>query len=144
VLVLLVTALAPPSSFAEQKNNIEGAWLVSVTGAGIPAWYRALATFTRDGNLIQTVTDSAISTGHGQWTNTHGRQFAITTLLLQFDTTGDFIGTLKARATLKLDKTGNVFTSEEYLFESFDRDGNLLASGTGTAHGTRIVVDPLP
>jgi hypothetical protein len=148
VLIFVTTAMAPRSGFADPKGNIDGAWLVAISaGPGtppLPSWYRALATFTRDGGLIQAITDPSIATGHGQWVETPGRRFAVTTLLFQFDATGVFLGTLKARATLKLDKTGDEFTSDEYLFEFFDRDGNLLASGTGTARGTRIVVEPLP
>ena len=110
----------------------------------LPNWYQALATFTSDGGLIETITDPSIGTGHGRWAKIHGQEFAVTTLLFRFDSTGDFLGTLKARATIALDKTGNEFTSDAYLFEFFDRDGNLLTSGVGKAHGRRIVVQPLP
>lgn len=148
VLLLLVTALTPLPSFADLQGKIEGAWLVSITGGQgtppLPNWYRALATFTRDGGLIETITDPSIGTGHGRWVKTHSQEFAVTTLLFQFGAAGNFAGTLKARATLTLDAKGNEFTSDEYLFEFFDPNGNLLASGVGTAHGTRIRVEPLP
>ncbi len=148
LLIFLITAIAPRSGFADSKGDIEGAWIVSITGGpgtpSLPSWYRALATFTHDGGLIETITDPLIGTGHGRWVKTHGHEYAVTTLLFRFDATGDFLGTLKARATLALSKTGNEFDSSEYLFEFFDRDGNLLASGTGTAHGTRLTVEALP
>ena len=148
VLLLLVTALTPLPSFADLQGKIEGAWLVSITGGQgtppLPNWYRALATFTRDGGLIETITDPSIGTGHGRWVRVGRRDFAITTFLFQFDAAGNFIGTLKARATLTLNNKGDKFTSDEYLFEFFDRDGNFLGSGVGTAHGTRIEVEPLP
>jgi len=147
-LVFLSTVMVPPLSFADGQSTIVGAWRVFISGGPgtppLPDWYQALATFTRDGGLIETITDPSIGTGHGRWVKTHRRQFAVTTLLFQFDAAGVFVGTLKARANLTLDKAGNEFTSDKYLFEFFDRDGNLLTSGVGAAHGTRIEVEPLP
>jgi hypothetical protein len=143
-----LTVMAPRSGFADEQGRIEGAWVISITGGvgtpTLPSWYQALATFTHEGGLIETITDPSIGTGHGRWAKVHGREFAVTTLLFRFDATGDLLGTLKARATIALDKTGNEFTSDEYLFEFFDRNGTLLTSGVGKAHGSRIVVQPLP
>ena len=148
VIGVLFCVMAPHPSFAQEEGKIEGAWVVSITGGQgtptLPSWYRALATFTRDGGLIETITDPSILTGHGRWAKGHGRDFAVTTLLFRFDAAGDFLGTLKARGNLTLDRAGNEFTSDAYLFEFFDPNGNLLTSGVGKAHGTRIVVEPLP
>jgi hypothetical protein len=94
--------------------------------------------------VIETITDPSIGTGHGRWVKTHGQEFAVTTFLFRFDATGDFQGTLRARATIALDKTGNEFNSDNYLFEFFDKNGNFQTSGVGKAHGRRIVVQPLP
>ena len=147
-LVFLFTALAPSASFADIQGKIEGTWRVSITGGPgtppLPDWYGALATFIRGGALIQTITDPFIGTGHGQWKKVHSRDFAITTFLFQFDASGNFLGTLKARATLTLNDKGDEFTSDQYLFEFFDPDGHLQTSGVGKAHGTRIQVEPLP
>jgi hypothetical protein len=143
-----LTVMAPRSSLAGEQGKIEGAWVITITGGvgtpSLPSWYRALATFTRDGGLIETITDHSISTGHGRWAKGHGQEFALTTLLFRFDGAGNFLGTLKARGNVTLDKTGDEFTSDAYLFEFFDPDGNLVTSGVGKGHGTRIVVQPLP
>jgi hypothetical protein len=147
----VLAVVAPTSASADhgdQQGQIEGAWVVSITGGPgtppLPSWYQALATFTREGSLIETITDPSIGTGHGRWTRGRGREVGVTTLLFRFDATGDFLGTLRARANLTVDRSGNEFTSDEYLFEFFDRNGTLLTSGVGKAHGKRIVVVSLP
>jgi hypothetical protein len=146
---VLWTVVNPRQVLAGEGDGIPGAWVVSITGGPgtppLPNWYRALATFTDDGGLIQTITDPSIGTGHGRWSKLHGgRGFAVTTLLFRFDASGDFQGTLKARGTLTLDRTGNQFTSDPYVFEFFDRDGNFVGTGRGVAVGKRITVEPLP
>jgi hypothetical protein len=146
ITVILVTAMVTQSRLSSASSpgqQMEGSWLVAVAGEGLPRWYSALATFTRDGGVVQTVTDPLISTGHGEWVRTGDREFAVTTLLLRFDETGDFIGTIKGRAVFKLNETLDELTSDRYLWELFDRDGNPLSSGVGTAQGTRIRVEPL-
>ena len=140
---------APRHVLAGDGEGIQGAWIVSITGGPgtppLPNWYRALATFTDDGGLIQTITDPSIGTGHGRWEKLHrGQGFAVTTLLFRFDAAGDFQGTLKARGTLTLDRTGNQFTGDPYVFEFFDKDGNFVGTGRGVAVGKRITVEPLP
>jgi hypothetical protein len=146
--IILCTALAPGTSAAHPPQKIEGSWVVSITGGSgtptLPVWYQALATFSRDGGLIETITDPGIQTGHGSWIRTGNREFTVITLLFQFDTAGQFLGTLKARATLKVNQSGDEFTSDQYLFEFFDPAGNPVTSGEGMAHGSRIEVEPLP
>jgi hypothetical protein len=148
VTAVLVSVMTPGSILAEHRGSIEGAWVISITaGPGtppLPSWYKALATFAPDGGLIETITDPLIGTGHGRWTRIHGGGVAITTLLFQFDASGHFLGTLKARANLTVDRSGDTLSSDAYLFEFFDPNGNLVTSGQGAAHGTRIVVQPLP
>jgi hypothetical protein len=146
---LCLTALSPPRSFAESKGKLEGSWSVRITGGPgtptLPSWYRALVTFTREGGLAATITDSSISTGHGAWIHTGHHEFAVTIELLQFDASGDFAGTLKAAATLALDKSGTAFTSDDYRFAFFDVDGNPTGfTGVGQATGTRLVVPSTP
>lgn len=141
-------------ALAEQKSkssddSLEGSWTVTIKeGPGtpeLPSWYKALVTFNPGGGLVATITDALLKTGHGAWTQTGKRKFAVTILLFQFDPIGKFLGTLKARATLKLHGKSDTFESDDYQFEFFDPDGNSIGFfGVGTAHGTRIAVELLP
>ena len=132
---------APPGP----KDDITGSWRVRIVGGPgtppLPSWYGALATFDRDGGLVATIRDSSISTGHGAWTQTKHREFSILIELPVFDASGDFAGTLKATATLKLDESGSTFSSDDYAFERLDKDGNSTGfAGVGQAFGTRITI----
>ena len=134
-------SLAPPGP----KDDIAGSWRVRIVGGPgtppLPSWYGALATFTRDGGLVATIRDSSISTGHGAWIPTKRREFAISIELLLFDSAGEFAGTLRSTATLRVDKDGSAFTSDDYAFESFDINGNPTGfAGVGQALGTRLTV----
>jgi hypothetical protein len=76
---------------------------------------------------------------------TRKERFAVTILLFQFSPAGLFLGTLKARATLEVNDKSDTFDSDDYQFEFFDSVGNPTGFvGVGTAHGTRIKVEPLP
>ena len=148
VTTVLLAALGSYPAFADEKS-IEGSWTVTITGGPgtppLPTWYGALVTFTPNGGLISTITDPLITTGHGSWAKTKKQNFAITILLRQFGPTGNFLGTLKARATLKVSKSGDEFSSDDYRFEFFDSNGNPTPFvGVGAAHGKRIEVEPLP
>jgi len=128
---------------------LEGSWTVGITGGqgtpDLPSWYKAQVTFTPGGGLVATITDASIQTGHGAWVQVGKRKFAITISLFQFDESGNFVGTLKARATLKVDKKSQTFASDDYQFELVDPNGNPTGlAGVGTAHGERIKAEALP
>lgn len=152
-IVVVAFLTAPGVALAEQKskanNLLEGSWTVTITeGPGtpdLPSWYKAHVTFTPGGGVVATITDANIKTGHGTWVQLGKRKFAVTILLAQFDGQGNFLGTLKARATLQVDKKSQTFDSDNYQFEFFDPDGNPTGVlGVGSAHGVRIKGEPLP
>ncbi len=145
-VALLVGPLGTAPSFADTKELV-GTWSATITGGPgtppLPTWYGALVTFDRDGGLVATITDPLITTGHGAWLKTGHRTFVVTILLRQFDAAGNFLGTLRARATIVVNREGDQFTGDPYSFEFFDENGNPTSfAGVGTAHGTRIVVEP--
>ena len=154
VITILTVLTGNGFAFAEQRSNssgdsLEGSWAVSIKeGPGtpdLPDWYQALVTFSPRGGLVATITDPLLKTGHGAWVQTGGRKFAVTILLFQFDSAGNFLGTLKARATLRVHNRSDTFDSDDYQFEFFDPDGNPTGFvGVGTAHGTRVKVELLP
>ena len=150
-LVAVLTALVgSQGTLAGQKSkskaSLLGSWSVSITGGpgtpDLPDWYGAQLTVSPGGGMVATITDPNIQTGHGAWSRLAKRKFAVTIFLFQFDPSGDFVGTLKARATLKLNKKSTSFESDDYRFEFFDPDGNPTGlSGVGAAHGVRIAVE---
>jgi hypothetical protein len=150
VMTVLIVATGNPSAFADGKaKRLEGSWRVTITGGPgtptLPTWYQALVTFGLDGGLVATITDPLLQTGHGAWGKTRRERFAVTILLFQFSPAGSFLGTLKARATLEVNDNSDTFDSDDYQFEFFDPVGNPTGFvGVGTAHGTRIKVEPLP
>jgi len=147
IAVLLVAIAQSPGFADDDARGLEGSWRVTITAGTpeLPSWYQALVTFAPGGGLVATVTDPLLNTGHGAWAKKRHRAFAITILLFQFSSEGQFLGTLKARATLELERKGNTFESDDYQFESFDRDGNPTGFvGFGAAQGVRIKAEPLP
>ena len=148
-ITFLIVTMGSHSSYADQKSTLlEGSWVVRITGGqgtpDLPSWYQANVTFSRGGGLVATITDPLLSTGHGAWSKTGKRDFAVTIIFFQFDPDGNFLGTLKARATLTVNDTSDTFTSDDYQFEFFDPDGNPTGFvGVGEADGTRINVEPL-
>lgn len=145
----LLMAIPPASRADDSAAPLEGSWVVSIAGGNgtppLPTWYRALVTFSRSGGLVATITDATISTGHGAWLRTGPRTFAISILLNQFDSDGVFLGTLKARSTLTVNRRGDAFTGDPYEFAFFDPQGTATPFvGIGIAHGVRIVAERLP
>ena len=82
------------------------------------------------------------SSGHGAWLQTGQGRFAVTfqVLLFEEDAPAPLSATIRANATL--DSTGNGLTAP-FRGEVMLPDGTVVQSLTGTAQGTRIMVEPL-
>ena len=123
------------SSFPE----LEGSWEVTVmpTGGGPIV---DIATFTKDGGVINVDPDPNLSTGIGTWVRTGGNQFAVTFVHFLSDA-GAPLGTLKVRAEITLDSQTDTFSGP------FRTDvvigGNVVQSICGTVQARRISVEPL-
>jgi hypothetical protein len=150
LVALLATLVGSQGALAGQKSkskaSLLGSWSVTITGGPgtpeLPDWYGSQITFSPGGGAVATITDPNIQTGHGAWERLGKRKFVVTILLFQFDLSGDFLGTLKANATLKVNKKSTAFESDDYRFKVFDPDGNPTGlSGVGAAHGVRINVE---
>jgi len=131
---------------ASRPFSLTGSWTVKIKGGrgtpALPRWYGSMVTFTSGGGLIATITDPNIKTGHGSWTRVGSRSFRVTILLWQFDSSGQFLGTLKAQATLNVGRSGQTFTSNNYRFSFSDPNGKSTGlAGVGSASGRRIPVE---
>jgi hypothetical protein len=146
LMALTGGGVAQGAQKSKTNASLTGSWTVRITGGpgtpALPTWYGAQMTATPGGGLIATITDPNIQTGHGAWRQIGKRSFAVTILLFQFDSSGAFQGTLKARATLRVDRKSQAFESKDYRFEFFDPNGVPTGfGGVGAAHGTRIKVE---
>ena len=165
VLISLAITLSASSLFAAEVVNqtspsLAGSWqftlkAISPTATALVP-IDALATFTTDGSVVETDSSEAVPTltaagntiygtpAHGIWQPAPavGYLFIRFTSLLVNDN-----GTLHARKIVTmsgaLDSTGDNFKGN-YGFELIDRFGKVLASGSGTMKGQRIVHPLLP
>ena len=157
------TALSASQPLVAQTTNstsLAGSWqftLIPVSPAAVALVpIEALATFTKDGSVVETdsaevipATGSAGNTiyatpGHGIWQPAPavGNLFIrFTSLLVNHN------GRLHARKIVTisgaLDSTGNNFKGS-YGFELVDPAGRTIGSGSGTVEGQRIPHPLLP
>jgi len=78
----------------------------------------------------------------GSWTAIGPDQVALTVVRLQADEGGTYLGTVTVRAVLDVSSDGR-HLSGAFDYDVADPAGSVVASGTGTAEGTRIAVEPM-
>lgn len=134
-------ALADNPAGADDKD-IVGSWLLTITAGG-GAHFKALGTFGVDGtftgvNQGDICCGSNSSGDHGAWKKTKDRQFALTFLQLIYDPqTGALTGMYKVQASIELGSPG---WHGKYTLYSYDAEGNLTGTDTGTITAVRIRV----
>lgn len=79
---------------------------------------------------------------YGVWEHQGGSEFAYTFVGDNFDTTGNFLGTLKVRFNLTLTGPDELVGVDNA--ELRDPAGNLVFSRCNTVRGERIKIEPLP
>jgi hypothetical protein len=119
--------------------QLEGSWEITVMPDG-GAPIVDIATFTSNGGLINSDPDPNLSTGHGTWVRTGGREFAVTFVHFLSDQ-GAALGTVKVRSVIRLDRHSDTFRGP------FRTDviigGNVVQSFCGTVQARRINVEPI-
>lgn len=145
------------SSEFVDSNSIAGSWNVvaTVPAPGGTRDFRALITFSEgggmiasaEGDLLQFGNDlSPATAGHGAWARTGNREFLMTfrQIFYSIDAMGNssYAGGNKVRHTAIMNRFGTAW-SGRMTVEFFDENGQVIATGTGTATATRIVVEPL-
>ena len=140
-LIPLVAAESNRRAARADGQHLEGSWNLTATIEGQPLIH-ALITYSRDGSFVETAAAPGVSTGHGVWSRTGNRKFALTNVYLRLDEAGQFLGTAKVRADFQLNETlddgGGRFQTDV-----FDVDGTLVDTFGGTAQARRIQVEPL-
>jgi hypothetical protein len=143
--VLAAALIAVPvCGQANDPHSLVGTWKVQVTVVTPgPFQFTAYNVFHADGTSVEFDNSNPPSTqtiAVGPWVKTGHDQFAYTSINQLFDNLGNFAGEFKLKAAITLDKAGNSFTSS-FSFQVFDPLGNVVATGTGTAIGTRVTVE---
>ncbi len=134
--VSLTAGLGRAQSNAEQVNDLTGAWLLKVTlTAPAPNEFRALATFTKDGNFIATAQGDGPA--HGVWVKTGARTFVVSFATINWQADGSLFGILKVNLTLTLDEKSDQLTGQLQA-QLVDPSGNIIVSLQGTVTGERI------
>ena len=145
--LLQVTPDARAGGYMER--GLEGVWKVTttprncVTGDPVPgAAFEGLFTFHKDGTMSVWVQNAVISTtrspSHGLWQRDLGRhKYLFTFVHLRYDSSGLYSGVQESGGTLKLDKSGDAFTTDSST-TPFDLNGNPLTTGCANAVGTRF------
>jgi len=160
VLLGLAAAVGDRGSRAQDAkpapgpHPVVGSWFVTLAVTGAMDQEAALDTFAADGTLLISVKPVSpappgapfrqIFTGpmHGSWTAVLADQVAFTVVRLQADENGTYLGTVTVRATLDVGDDGRRL-SGAFDYEVADPAGHIVATGTGTAEGTRIAVEPM-
>jgi hypothetical protein len=131
----------------KQGQRLEGSWMLTIAavvppGAPVPPTRTSYTSFARGGVAILSERQAAfVNPAYGSWDHQSGNEFAFTVVTDAFNTTGNFIGTVKIKNEINL--TGpDEFVSVGQL-EVRDPSGNLLFSGCATSRATRIKVEPL-
>lgn len=148
-LAMMVAAGAISASSGESghhgANAIVGSWDATVDrGPAFPS-LRTFHTFTRDGSMVETGSDTMFrSPAIGSWEYVGNRTFATTMLMHRFSPTGEYLGTGKLNANRRLSEDGQTYTAVAVL-ELRDPSGNLIVGGLrSTAIGKRIQVERIP
>ncbi len=136
------------------KHPIVGSWRVSLAVTGAMDQEGALNTFTADGTVLASVKpvspappgapfgQTFASLMHGNWTVVGPNQVAFTIVRLQTDENGNYLGTVTVPAVLDVSSDGQRL-SGSFTYAVADPAGNVVATGTGTAEGTRIAIESM-
>jgi hypothetical protein len=129
---------ATPSAMA--GHPLIGAWLADVD-VNDPNNPPSLIIFHDDGTYIQSDPDG--SNGVGTWEATGPRTAALTALFQNQTESGALAGTVKVRAAITVDASGNAWTAD-YTLEFIQPNGASSGQmGPGKAAGKRIAVEPM-
>lgn len=128
----------------QNANQIVGSWELSVDRGPVLPPVKALATYTRDGSLVNTANLATRGPAHGTWEHVKSRLYADSHIFFRFDPAGAYLGTQRIDETVQLAPDGESFTAVA-ISSLFDPNGNLVAGGLrATITATRIHVERIP
>jgi len=149
LIVALVAAIAASAYTAkaddDNRRKIVGTWLCDVPN-GDPVPFKALQTFHEDGTFTETSSllgRKEEGPAHGVW-NRDGGLYRLTFQLFIFDpATGDNVGMIRVKTSLKLDKSDQL-TATFASADLINLDGSIIDLGGGPDAYTCTRVKVLP
>ena len=127
-------------------QDMTGSWRATVTinsatvcGGQPSCTYRALATWSSDGTVIQTAAIPGSSTGYGVWKRTGNRSFAAHAEYL-LSQGGVQVATASSRINLDLEQNGRMGLGT-FTVEVYSLDGVFIEQYAGSAVFERITSD---
>ncbi|HLT89737.1 MAG TPA: hypothetical protein VKZ85_02245 [Woeseiaceae bacterium] len=140
-----------PAALAGQGagKRITGVWTAhvnitnclpgNVPGPVVFASFEAMNLFAADGSFLDANSlDPALASPHlGYWRHIRGNQYEFAQKFYMFDAGGNATGWRIVRHEVLLHKNGMSFTSGGYA-ETFDMDGELVATGCSTSSAVRF------
>jgi hypothetical protein len=133
--LLITSVLFGCQSTQANSPSLVGSWTFTGTPTGGPSFVGGI-TFTSDGTVISMEDTGAL--GLGVWEKKLNDTYVFT--FKETGKDGDTFIQAKVSSTITLSKDGEQY-SGPFTFQIFDLEGNLLASGDGTAAGIRQHVE---
>lgn len=144
-LAVGAASAAPPQPI-NGGQDMTGSWHATVTinsptvcGGAPTCTYRALATWSSDGTLIQTAAIPGSSTGYGVWKRIASRKFAAHAEYL-LSQGGVQVAKALSRIHVDLDARGRSGAGD-FTVEVYSLDGAFLEQYSGSATFERITFD---
>jgi hypothetical protein len=146
-ILALCAIVSGPKARAEENSSarhVEGSWIIDAS----PSATVSLTTFTHEGAVVSSrppvvLTPAGaefVSTGHGTWTQSAGKEIAATVLYLRSSLNAEFTGITKVAMALKpMDKPDELRGTA--TVEIFLANGTLLVSFPIPIKMTRIPIE---
>lgn len=151
-VLFLIASLATGTASADSKGPVNGgqdmtgSWRATVTiasptvcGGAPTCTYRALATWSSDGTVIQTAAIPGSSAGYGVWKRVGSRRFVAHAEYL-LSQNGVQVATASSRIDVDLDASGRV-GSGAFTVTVYSLDGQFIEEYAGSATFERIAFD---
>jgi hypothetical protein len=145
--MLALGVVSATASSGRESHTLTGAWIVTVD-RGPAGVLKSLQTYGRGGGFVETsnaVPNTMRGPGHGAWSRAGHRRYDTTQLFFRYDPqTGAFLGYLKLRSRIELNRDGNSFSALT-MAQPLDAGGNPIGPPrSDSAVGERVGVEPIP
>lgn len=137
----MLTDRSVPRAGAVPGQELVGTWISEIGGASTPSLI-VIVVYTTDGAVIGTHGQHTLRSPFlGSWQRIGEREFLVISYSVTFDQQDRVTGTVRIRAKITVDESGQELTSEN-IREAFDVSGALISRTEGIGRARRVA--PLP